>query len=361
MAGLTNLTRLELLSNNISNISAVRGLTNLTSLRLGDNNISDISAVAGLTNLTSLELRSNNISNISAVRGLTNLTGLYLDGNNISDLSPVSGLTKLTYLYLERNNISDLSPLAANTGLETGDAVWLAANPLNYQSLYTYIPVLESRGVEVNFDTQAPPVIADINSDGSVNILDLTLIASGLGNTGANLAADVNRDGVVSILDLILVAGLFEEAATAPSAQPQVPEKLTAIEVQGWLTSARALEARNPIIKRGFVVLEQLLASLIPTETTLLPNYPNPFNPETWIPYHLSEDANVTLTIYDVGGRIVRTLDIGHSKAGIYESRNKAIYWDGKNDLGENVASGVYFYHLEAGEYSATKRMVILK
>ena len=96
-------------------------------------------------------------------------------------------------------------------------------------------------------------------------------------------------------------------------------------------------------------------------ETSLLPNYPNPFNPETWIPFRLAEDADVMLTIYDVGGRMVRSLDIGHSKAGIHESRDKAIHWDGKNDLGENVASGVYFYHLMAGGYSATRRMVILK
>ena len=99
-----------------------------------------------------------------------------------------------------------------------------------------------------------------------------------------------------------------------------------------------------------------------PVESSmLLPNYPNPFNPETWIPFRLAEDATVTLTIYDKVGRVVRGLDIGHKKAGVYETRNKAIYWDGKNDLGESMASGVYFYHLKAGKYSATKRMVILK
>ena len=85
-----------------------------------------------------------------------------------------------------------------------------------------------------------------------MNILDLILIASDLGNTGTNLAADVNGDGVISILDLVLVAGMFEEAAAAPSAQPQVPETLTAVEVQGWLTDARALQVRDPIMKRGF-------------------------------------------------------------------------------------------------------------
>ena len=193
-------------------------------------------------------------------------------------------------------------------------------------------------------DTESPPISADINGDERVNILDLVLIASELGNTGTNLAADVSGDGVVNILDLVLVAGMFEGAAAAPSVQPQVPETLTAVEIQGWLTDARVLEVRDPIIKRGFVVLQQLLVSLTPTETALLTNYPNPFNPETWIPYRLAEDSFVTLTIYDRVGHIVRTLDVGHRIASAYENRSKAVYWDGRNGLGERVASGVYFY-----------------
>ena len=114
-------------------------------------------------------------------------------------------------------------------------------------------------------------------------------------------------------------------------------------------------------MKRGFLVLEQLLVSLTPKETELLANYPNPFNPETWIPYRLTEDANVTLTIYDTVSQVVRTLDVGHRIASAYESRSKAIHWDGRNGLGERVASGIYFYTLTAGDYSATRRMVILK
>ena len=209
-------------------------------------------------------------------------------------------------------------------------------------------------------DTELPPMTADVNSDGNVNVLDLLLIASSLGQSGQN-EADVNRDGTVSILDLILVAGMFDSAAAAPSAHPQVPETLTAVEVQGWLIDARALQVRDPIRKRGFLVLEQLLAALTPRETELLSNYPNPFNPETWIPYRLAEDANVTLTIYDSSGQVVRTLDVGHRIASAYESRSKAVYWDGRNGLGERVVSGIYFYTLTAGDFSATRRMVILK
>ena len=211
------------------------------------------------------------------------------------------------------------------------------------------------------FETDSDGTNGDINGDGNVNVLDLILITSNLDNRGSNLAADVNGDGVVNIMDLIMVAGMFDNTAAAPSTQPQVPETLTAVEVQGWLTDAVSLEVKDPIMKRGFLVLEQLLVSLTPTETELLSNYPNPFNPETWIPYRLAEDAFVTLTIYNTTGQVVRTLDVGHQIASAYENRSKAIHWDGRNDIGEGVASGVYFYTLSAGDYSATQKMVILK
>ena len=100
----------------------------------------------------------------------------------------------------------------------------------------------------------------------------------------------------------------------------------------------------------------------IPSETELLANYPNPFNPETWIPYRLAKAAEVTLSIYDTNGALVRSIDVGFKPAAVYESRASAIYWDGRNNYGERVASGTYFYHLTAGgDYASTRRMVILK
>ena len=99
----------------------------------------------------------------------------------------------------------------------------------------------------------------------------------------------------------------------------------------------------------------------IPSETALLANYPNPFNPETWIPYHLSSDADVTLTIYDTRGAAVRWLDLEYQYAGFYTHRSRAAYWDGRNENGESVASGLYVYELRAGGYIALRRMVILK
>ena len=114
-------------------------------------------------------------------------------------------------------------------------------------------------------------------------------------------------------------------------------------------------------VKNGVLQLEDLIAYEIPAETALLRNYPNPFNPETWIPYHLSEDADVKLTIYDINGEVVRDIDVGHQTAAKYDTRSKAIYWDGRNRFGEQVASGIYFYHLDAGDFSGTRKMVILK
>ena len=96
-------------------------------------------------------------------------------------------------------------------------------------------------------------------------------------------------------------------------------------------------------------------------KTVLLQNYPNPFNPETWIPYELKKEASVTIELYNVSGQIIRTLDIGEKQRGRYISREKAAHWDGRNDYGERTASGVYFYVLKTKDFSATRKLAILK
>ena len=131
--------------------------------------------------------------------------------------------------------------------------------------------------------------------------------------------------------------------------------------MQKWLTQAQHVNLTDATSLRGIRFLEQLLTVLIPKETVLLPNYPNPFNPETWIPYQLSKPADVTLTIYAVNGQLIRRLALGHQLAGTYQSRSRAAYWDGRNALGEPVASGLYFYTLTAGDFTATRKMLIRK
>ena len=214
--------------------------------------------------------------------------------------------------------------------------------------------------VEEGQITESLQLTGDVNGDGMVNIQDLVLVAGRLGQSGAN-SADVNGDGSVNIQDLVLVAGALGNTSAAPSLHPHSLEILTAADVKLWLTHAQQLDLTDATSLRGIRFLEQLLAALLPKETTLLPNYPNPFNPETWIPYRLAQDAFVTLTIYDGRGQIVRTLDVGYQSAAFYETRSKAIYWNGRNEFSEQVASGVYFYHLSAGDYSATRKMLILK
>ena len=132
------------------------------------------------------------------------------------------------------------------------------------------------------------------------------------------------------------------------------------------LADVKHLATDDTHLGKGVAVLEELLHLLaemgaIPETTALLPNYPNPFNPETWLPYHLAKDANVTLTIYDVRGGVVRALMLGYQAAGVYEDRERAAYWDGRNHQGEPVASGVYFYTLTAGDFTATRKMLILQ
>jgi hypothetical protein len=100
---------------------------------------------------------------------------------------------------------------------------------------------------------------------------------------------------------------------------------------------------------------------VIPENTSLLTNYPNPFNPETWIPYQLAKPADVSIGIYAIDGKLVRTLDLGLQAVGMYQTRSRAAYWDGKNQFGEPVASGVYFYTLTAGDFTATRKMLIRK
>ena len=201
----------------------------------------------------------------------------------------------------------------------------------------------------------------DVNRDGVISILDLILVAQQLGRrVPANSPVDLNGDGVVSILDLILAARAI--GSTTASAAPAIgTESVDPAAIEAWIVQARLEDDGSLAFKQGIENLERLLASLIPEETALLANYPNPFNPETWIPYQLAESAEVTLTIYDINGEMVRRLAVGHQAAGMYRSRTRAAYWDGRNHLGESVASGLYFYSLTADNFTATRRMLILK
>ena len=220
-------------------------------------------------------------------------------------------------------------------------------------------------GEEPTIPPEKHAVRADVDGNGTVNILDLVRIATRLGRTGPDVA-DVNGDGAVDIRDIVLAAALMGTETAAPAASAVIGIQrgklpLQAEDIQLWLTHVQHIDSWDPTFQRGVIVLKHLMETLTPKRTGLLPNYPNPFNPETWIPYQLSKPADVTVTIYSVNGTLVRTLLLGYQPAGVYQNRSRAAYWDGRNELGEPVASGVYFYTLTAGEFSATRKMLIRK
>ena len=142
--------------------------------------------------------------------------------------------------------------------------------------------------------------------------------------------------------------------------RPNVPERwrLT-IEAGGAVVDMAERQALH--VGRGAHDLRVTLTWIAPTTTRLLPNYPNPFNPETWIPFELTRAADVTVRIYGQNGSIVRTLALGPRPDGYYTGSADAAYWDGRNESGEPVASGAYLYELQADDYRAMRRMVILK
>ena len=200
----------------------------------------------------------------------------------------------------------------------------------------------------------------DVNQDGITDIFDLISVAKNFGKDHPD--TDLNNDGNVDIFDLVLVAKHLGDS-TNPAA-PVIGTNshlLTSKTVQGWIDMAQLAHDGSPVFRQGIANLKHLLTTLVPDKTVLLSNYPNPFNPETWIPYHLAADADLTITIYGLGGELVRRLDLGLQEAGYYVDKNRAVHWDGTNEDGESVASGVYFIKMKAGEIIASKRMVVVK
>ena len=221
----------------------------------------------------------------------------------------------------------------------------------------------ESLQIVITVEDRAFPAW-DVNQDGQVNVLDLIVVAQLLGsNASVNPHADVNGDGTINVLDLIVVAQHLGESSTsaAPSSVPIEGLELDPAMIRSWIARAQVEDDGSLAFQRGIANLEQLLVLFVPEKTALLHNYPNPFNPETWIPYQLAEPAEVTLDIYAANGVLVRTLALGYQPAGIYQYRSRAAYWDGKNEVGESVASGVYFYTLTASDFAATRKMLIRK
>ena len=202
----------------------------------------------------------------------------------------------------------------------------------------------------------------DVNGDGSVDSkdVDALIVAVAAGVTDAKY--DVTGDGKVDIFDVSAVSSNRSDGAAAAPALLGTQLSIVQIDrLQEQIDLLIASNDRSPDALRILTYLQQLIVMARPEKTQLLANYPNPFNPETWIPYELATDTDVRITIYNTQGVVIRTLALGHQAAGYYTGRDRAAYWDGRNALGEQVASGIYFYQFETDEMSSMRKMVILK
>ena len=360
----------QLTANNLQ-ISDLTGLEHATSLRqlsLNDNSISDVSPLANLTLLKTLRLDDNDIVNISSLGSLTRLTVASFAGNEIVDIPSLEELSRISILDLRDNNITDVSPLEDLTSLTS---LMLTGNPiLDTSPLYPLTQQNPAVTIDIAVSQYAP---WDVNKDGNVDATDTALVTAAIGQSGASIVnsrTDVDGDDDVDNDDLLLVTGNFDGAnGAAPTALGGIVNLVdaTALEsldrdvLQAQLQILRTESDGSVKYRNAIALLEAFLVATRPEETMLLANYPNPFNPETWIPYHLADASNVRITVYDTRGIVVRRLDLGHQREGYYTSRSRAAYWDGRNHVGERVASGIYFYELAADDISRLRKMVILK
>ena len=279
----------------------------LTRLSAPTHGITNLTGLEHAIRLTELDMPENQIADITPLRNLTTLFRIVLNDNSITNITSLTWLTRLTHLNLSENRIRTIDSLANLIGLTE---LQLQKNQIgNIQPL-----VGLTRLTKLSLSENQISNVTPLETLTTLTVLELT------GNTIADLAP-----------------------------LRRLKEKNTAIAIDIDITE----DTNN--------VQAAPAAPWVPVETALFPNYPNPFNPETWIPYQLAEATDVTLTIYDVTGREVRRLALGHRPAGFYRSRGRAAHWDGRNQIGEKVATGLYFYTLTAGEFNATGKMLIQK
>ncbi len=211
---------------------------------------------------------------------------------------------------------------------------------------------------QIGADTTLPVELSSFTATASVDGVTLKWRAeTEVGNVGFSVYRSETKDGNYTKLGFVSGAGnsamSIDYQFTDKSAELGKPYYyyLKDIDIAGNKDSSDIIQ----------VVVPAKSVVIIPKNTRLWQNFPNPFNPETWIPYNLSKDAEVLIRIYNVQGKLVRQLDLGVQKAGSYVDKRDAVYWDGKDKFGELVSSGLYFYSLKANTFQAVRRMVILK
>ena len=372
LAALTQLKSLNLSNTAISDVSTLTVLKQLENFNLSNTAVSEASTLAALTQLESLNLSNTAISDVSALAALKQLEYLNLRNTAISDVSPLTALKQLEYLNLRWNFIWDIFPLmtlAQLKGSRDWHGLYLEGNPLSYATVNIHVPDLQTKGVTVRFENRAHSALVRVSGDRQEGISGETLPTALV--VKAQDAHWKPMSGVDIKFTVIQGNGILTHQTSTTDANGRAETHLTLGKSRGLnrvRVTATGITYPVTFTTTATEPLTQLAAApqapfiaLLPEETVLLSNYPNPFNPETWIPYQLAVPANVTLTIYASSGATVRTLALGYQAAGIYQSKSRAAYWDGRNHIGEHVASGVYFYTLSAGDFTATRKLLIRK
>ena len=386
--------RLERLPDGVFDYSTV-----LTVLSLSNNELESLpdNVFYGLNLLTSLHLNNNLLSSLpdNVFYGLNLLTSLHLNNNLLKSLpdnvfqdlvARERGTINevLTKLYLQSNPWGSL-PDGVFEGLTSLEWLWVAdaQRPLP-------LPISLEKIGDRNFQAVAP-------TGAPFDIVVPLVIKNGTLPAGASTDADGNPI-------LTIPAGSLESAALhvtrtegatfavtveiGMETEEEVKDEFTGGDIHEavieilpkppqWFHQGYKLTAGPRLVftELGGIeppIDEEVAAgvgapaftehpSTVVDETALLSNYPNPFNPETWIPYQLAEAGNVTVTIYDMRGVVIRQLALGHKPMGNYRSRSRAVHWDGRNQFGEKVATGLYFYTLKAGDFTATRKMLVYK
>ena len=323
--GVSSLRTLDLSDNSLSSPSRhlFEQLSSLQTLNLSHNSMTRPHShlFEGLSSLRTLDLSHNSMTRtISTIfDGLSSLRTLDLSHNSLTNShirdGQFSGLTSLTTLKLQGNTTD---PFTFTLSLEKiSDGVFKAKFPKG-------APFDIWVTISLSANAMDPPRHTTFIDTGDINNL-YNFSASRKANTTGAVTADIN---------------IFTNVPDDHSGYTIVKNSNLPIEVIPAVAAA---------------------PTLLPEATSFLPNYPNPFNPETWIPYQLAKPADVTLTIYDIRGVVVRQLALGHQKAGFYTNRSRAAHWDGRNNFAEKVATGVYFCTFKAGDFTATRKMLIRK
>ena len=303
-----------------------------------------------LTAITSLDLSSKSITSLKVgdFDGLTALTTLDLSDNNLSELPSgiFDKLTWLQFLDLDNNSFSTLPSGIFEKLASSIFVVEVSGNTVDPLPLTVSLSKVNEGQFKAVVPTGAPfDIVVPITvTNGSMSGATSVTISTGAVESPTHTATRTIGTTAAATVNIGTLPGIRSADTGYELVKPATGLPLTVITAVGG--SPYSVSNTDP---------------QVPQETALFPNYPNPSNPETWIPYQLSKPAKVTLTIYNMRGVVVRQLKLEQQQAGVYRSRSRAAYWDGRNEIGESVASDVYFYLFKAGEYTALRKMLIRK